>query len=96
MADQTRDDGGVEDGQFLHSLTSPRQAKRPVERTVEMHLDVLSKPTTDWGMCSEGRDAFRFFKALHGRLKSQRDGTGGKLTVDPPFSFRREHGTGKI
>ena len=37
-----------------------------------------------------------FFKALHGRLKSQRDGTGGKLTVDPPFSFRRERGTGKI
>ena len=36
------------------------------------------------------------FKALHGRLKSQRDGTGGKLTVDPPFSFRRERGTGKI
>ena len=35
-------------------------------------------------------------KALHGRLKSQRDGTGGKLTVDPPFSFRRERGTGKI
>ena len=34
-------------------------------------------------------------KALHGRLKSQRDGTGGKLTVDPPFSFRRERGTGK-
>ena len=29
------------------------------------------------------------FKALHGRLKSQRDGTGGKLTVDPPFSFPR-------
>ena len=40
---------------------------------------------------------FSFFsKALHGRLKSQRDGTGGKLTVDPPFSFRRERGTGKI
>ena len=37
-----------------------------------------------------------FFKALHGRLKSQRDGTGGKLTVDPPFPFRRERGTGKI
>ena len=37
-----------------------------------------------------------FFKALHRRLKSQRDGTGGKLTVDPPFSFRRERGTGKI
>ena len=37
-----------------------------------------------------------FCKALHGRLKSQRDGTGGKLTVDPPFSFRRERGTGKI
>ena len=37
-----------------------------------------------------------FFKASHGRLKSQRDGTGGKLTVDPPFSFRRERGTGKI
>ena len=36
------------------------------------------------------------FKALHGRLKSQRDGTGGKLPVDPPFSFRRERGTGKI
>ena len=36
------------------------------------------------------------YKALHGRLKSQRDGTGGKLTVDPPFSFRRERGTGKI
>ena len=35
-------------------------------------------------------------KALHGRLKSQRDGTGGKLTVDPPFSFRRERGTDKI
>ena len=35
-------------------------------------------------------------KALHGRLKSQRDGTGGKLTVDPPFLFRRERGTGKI
>ena len=35
-------------------------------------------------------------KALHGRLKSQRDGTGGKLTVDPPFSFRRERGTSKI
>ena len=34
--------------------------------------------------------------ALHGRLKSQRDGTGGKLTVDPPFSFRRERGIGKI
>ena len=27
------------------------------------------------------------FKALHGPLKSQRDGTGGKLTVDPPFHF---------
>ena len=37
-----------------------------------------------------------FTKALHGRLKSQRDGTGGKLTVDPPFSFRRERGTDKI
>ena len=37
-----------------------------------------------------------FCKALHGRLKSQRDGTGGKLPVDPPFSFRRERGTGKI
>ena len=35
-------------------------------------------------------------KALHGRLKSQRNGTGGKLTVDPTFSFRRERGTGKI
>ena len=35
-------------------------------------------------------------KALHGRLKYQRDGTGGKLTVDPPFPFRRERGTGKI
>ena len=35
-------------------------------------------------------------KALHGRLKSQRDGTGEKLTVDPPFLFRRERGTGKI
>ena len=41
-------------------------------------------------------DGIVFFKALHGRLKSQRDGTGGKLTVDPPFSFRRERGTGKI
>ena len=39
---------------------------------------------------------FLFSKALHGRLKSQRDGTGGKLTVDPPFSIRRERGTGKI
>ena len=39
---------------------------------------------------------FVIFKALHGRLKSQRDGTGGKLTVDPPFLFRRERGTGKI
>ena len=38
----------------------------------------------------------KIIKALHGRLKSQRDGTGGKLTVDPPFSFRRERGTGKI
>ena len=38
----------------------------------------------------------KLIKALHGRLKSQRDGTGGKLTVDPPFSFRRECGTGKI
>ena len=37
-----------------------------------------------------------FSKALHERLKSQRDGTGGKLTVDPPFLFRRERGTGKI
>ena len=37
-----------------------------------------------------------YFKALHGRLKSQRDGTGGKLTVDPSFLFRRERGTGKI
>ena len=35
-------------------------------------------------------------KALHGRLKSQRDGTEGKLTVDSPFPFRRERGTGKI
>ena len=38
----------------------------------------------------------KIYKALHGRLKSQRDGTGGKLTVDPPFLFRRERGTGKI
>ena len=37
-----------------------------------------------------------YSKALHGRLKSQRDRTGGKLTVDPPFPFRRERGTGKI
>ena len=43
-----------------------------------------------------GKFAFDIFKALHGRLKSQRDGKGGKLTVDPPFSFRRERGTGKI
>ena len=36
-------DGGVEDGQFFHPLMSPRQAKRPVGRTVEMYLNVLSK-----------------------------------------------------
>ena len=30
------------------------------------------------------------------KISTGRDGTGGKLTVDPPFSFRRERGTGKI
>ena len=44
----------------------------------------------DWPPCK-----VVFSKALHGRLKSQRDGTVGKLTFDPPFSFRRERGTGK-
>ena len=36
-----------------------------------------------------------FFKALHGRLKSQRDGTGGKLTVDPLFYFGGSAGLAK-
>ena len=47
MADRTIiRDGGVEDGQVFHPLImSPRQAKRPVGRTVEMYLDVLSKIT---------------------------------------------------
>ena len=46
MADRAINrDGGVENGQFFHPLMSPRQAKRPVGRTVEMYLDVLSKIT---------------------------------------------------
>ena len=46
MADRTINrDGGVENGQFFHPLMSPRQAKRPIGRTVEMYLDVLSKIT---------------------------------------------------
>ena len=45
LADRTtiNRDGGVEDGQFFHPLMSPRQAKRPVGRTVEIYLDLLSK-----------------------------------------------------
>ena len=50
---------------------------------------------SNYRVCVDFSGSF-YFKALHGRLKSQRDGTGGKLTVDPPFSFRRERGTGKI
>ena len=38
-------DGEVENGQFFHPLMSPRQAKRPIGRTVEMYLDGLSKIT---------------------------------------------------
>ena len=44
MADRSINrDGGVENRHFFHPLMSPRQAKRPDGRTVEMHLDVLSK-----------------------------------------------------
>ena len=52
--------------------------------------------STDFPSERSGTHLKKNSKALHGRLKSQRDGTGGKLTVDPPFSFRRERGTGKI
>ena len=46
MADRAINrDGEVENGQFFHPLMSPRQAKHPVGRTVEMYLDVLSKIT---------------------------------------------------
>ena len=51
---------------------------------------------SDGTACRAAGIRLKKIKALHGRLKSQRDGTGGKLTVDPPFSFRRERGTGKI
>ena len=46
MADRTINRVGVENGQFFHPLISPRQAKRPDGRTVQMYLfDVLSKIT---------------------------------------------------
>ena len=48
MADRTinRRDGGLEDGKGFYPLVSPRQAKPPVERTVEIYLGVLSKTAT--------------------------------------------------
>ena len=46
MADRSINrDGGLEDGLVFHPLMSTRQAKRPVGRTVQMYLDVLSNIT---------------------------------------------------
>ena len=61
-------------------------------------IDPLLEDQLEWHKMTRvtGLNCAVIIKALHGRLKSQRDGTGGKLTVDPPFSFRRERGTGKI